>query len=120
MTATPSELLNEAVAKRAGFRCEYCLLPVQGQVAPFELDHIVPRKHGGATVLDNLAYACPHCNAHKWAHTHGLDPESSQSVAIFNPRTQSWAEHFEWVDALAGAPQGLAGSYQEVSIQFFP
>jgi len=46
--------------------------------------------------MANMALACPHCNARKWAHMDGEDPASGQQVALFNPRTQRWEEHFQW------------------------
>jgi hypothetical protein len=91
-----SGLLREAVVQRADNRCEYCQLPAQLQVGGFEIDHILPRSRGGQTELTNLALACPNCNAHKWAHLDGEDPESRQYVLLFNPRTQGWGEHFQW------------------------
>jgi hypothetical protein len=65
-------------------------------VGRFPIDHVIPRTSGGPTQLDNLALACPHCNAHKWAHTRDLDPLSGELVSLYNPRTQVWAEHFQW------------------------
>lgn len=91
-----SEQLRVVVIGRANNRCEYCQLPAQFQISGFEIDHIRPRSRGGQTDLANLALACPHCNAHKWAHTDGEDTESGQRVALFNPRAQSWEEHFQW------------------------
>jgi hypothetical protein len=44
----------------------------------------------------NLAWACPHCSARKWAYIDGEDPISGQVVALFNPRTYAWADHFQW------------------------
>lgn len=88
--------LRDTVIRRAGFRCEYCQLPAQLQVGGFEIDHILPRSRGGQTDLANLALACPHCNARKWAHLDGEDPESGQRVALFNPRIQKWGDHFQW------------------------
>jgi hypothetical protein len=93
-----SGALREAVIERAGNRCEYCQLPAQLQVGGFEIDHIEPRSRGGQTVLSNLALACPNCNAHKWAHIDGEDPESGQHALLFNPRQQRWVDHFEWSD----------------------
>jgi HNH endonuclease len=46
-----------AVEQRAEFRCEYCRLPVRGQIATFPIDHPMPRSSGGPTVLANLALA---------------------------------------------------------------
>ncbi len=47
------------VRNRAGDVCEYCQLP-QGPFpfSLFHIEHIVPRKHGGATLDDNLCLAC--------------------------------------------------------------
>jgi HNH endonuclease len=54
-----SEATRAAVVARAGHRCEYCHLPTRGQVGTFPIDHVTPRSLAGATVLDNLALACP-------------------------------------------------------------
>ena len=94
--SAPPETLRDAVVRRAGHRCEYCQLSAQLQVGGFELDHIVPRSRGGQRDMANMALACPHCNARKWAHIDGEDPVSEQRVALFNPRTQRWDEHFQW------------------------
>jgi hypothetical protein len=95
MSALPDPL-RDAVVRRAGNRCEYCQLPSQLQVGGFEVDHILPRSRGGQTDFAHLALACPHCNARKWAHIDGEDPESGQQASLFNPRTQRWEEHFQW------------------------
>ena len=92
----PPDPFRAAVVRRAGNRCEYCQLPAQLQVGGFEVDHIVPRSRGGQTDWANVALACPHCNARKWAHVEGEDPASGQQVALFNPRTQRWEDHFQW------------------------
>jgi hypothetical protein len=91
-----AEQFREAVVKRADNRCEYCQLPAQFQISGFEIDHILPRSRGGQTDLANVTLACPHCNARKWAHIDGEDPDSGQRVALFNPRTQRWEDHFQW------------------------
>jgi hypothetical protein len=81
---------------RAGSRCEYCLLPTEGQVGRFPIDHVIPRVDGGVTELSNLALACSRCNAAKWKHTQGIDPMTGETVPLFNPRVTSWAQHFRW------------------------
>src|SRR5205085_6679204 len=70
--------------------------PQQGQVGRFPIDHIIPRSQGGLTDLANLALACPHCNARKWAHTTGPESAAGAPVALFNPRTAIWEQHFAW------------------------
>jgi hypothetical protein len=97
LSAFPDHI-RAAVVDRANGACEYCMLPAEGQIAPFPIDHVWPRSEGGPTVLDNLALACPHCNGRKWAAIDELDPESGERVALFNPRTQVWSDHFQWSD----------------------
>jgi HNH endonuclease len=96
MNAPSSNPLRDEVIRRAGNRCEYCQLPAQLQIGGFEIDHILPRSRGGQTAMANLALACPHCNAHKWAYIDGEDPVSGQTIVLFNPRIQAWEEHFQW------------------------
>jgi len=57
--------LERLVRDRADGRCEYCRLPQAGSRAPFEIDHIIARKHRGRTVAGNLALSCVYCNAHR-------------------------------------------------------
>lgn len=64
----------------------------------FEFEHIVPISRGGTTTLDNIAFACGGCNRHKYAKMSVLDPVLQKMVAIYNPREQSWSEHFAWSD----------------------
>jgi hypothetical protein len=87
---------RNSVEQRAGYRCEYCRLPIRGQVATFPIDHILPRNSGGKTALFNLALACPHCNGHKWAHVSAADPLTAEVVPLFNPRVDRWEDHFQW------------------------
>jgi hypothetical protein len=88
--------LHAEVVRRADHRCEYCRLSQLGQEATFHIDHVVPRAAGGPTNADNLALACVSCSLHKWARLTAVDPESGAQAALFNPRTQVWAEHFRW------------------------
>ena len=90
------DALRTAVIRRAGERCEYCLLTSRFQVGGFELDHIHPLSGGGPTTLDNLAFACPVCNGCKLNHLEGLDSITGEAVPLFNPRAQSWHDHFQW------------------------
>jgi hypothetical protein len=95
VTLIPARI-REAVVQRAGNRCEYCRLAQESQVATFPVDHVLPSALEGATELENLALACPRCNAQKWTHVEAADPASGVLVPLFNPRTQLWAEHFRW------------------------
>jgi hypothetical protein len=44
--------LDQAVRSRAGYMCEYCLMPQAASDLRFPLDHIVALQHGGATNLE--------------------------------------------------------------------
>jgi ATP adenylyltransferase len=57
--------LRYEVLKRAGHRCELCGIPAVERA--IEVDHIVPRKHGGEDDLTNLQALCFKCNANKGA-----------------------------------------------------
>ena len=90
-------LTRRHVRERAGHRCEYCHLPeAQSPLARLQIEHIVPRKHGGGDDPANLALACIACNLHKGANLTGIDPDTTQVIELFHPRTQPWDEHFAW------------------------
>jgi ATP adenylyltransferase len=57
--------LRYEVLKRAGFRCELC--GISADERAIEVDHILPRKHGGEDNLTNLQALCFKCNANKGA-----------------------------------------------------
>ena len=68
----PSVALNAEVRHRAGGRCEYCQFPEIHAVIPFEVEHVIPIKHGGLTDSANLALACFYCNRYKGPNVAGL------------------------------------------------
>jgi len=96
---TISAALRTRVRRQARQRCEYCQTPewITGLVC--EIDHIIPRAHGGSTTFDNLCLACSACNAYKQAKMHATDPETGQEVPLFHPRRQRWHEHFAWSES---------------------
>ena len=61
---------------------------------PHEADHVIAEKHGGATSLENLAWACFYCNRFKGSDLASVDPTSQKAVFLFNPRGQRWHRHF--------------------------
>jgi hypothetical protein len=60
----------------------------------FHIEHVMPRKHGGASTETNLALACHACNLHKGPNLSGIDPDTGSVVLLFNPRIQKWDDHF--------------------------
>jgi hypothetical protein len=77
---------------------------------PFHLDRIVARQHGGETTLENLAFACCHCNRYKGPNVVRVDPQSRRIVRLFDPRQHVWDEHFRWRGArlIRKTPSGRA------------
>ena len=81
------------VHQRAGNRCEYCQTAQRVIGQAMHVEHVNP---DGGDDLENLCLACPNCNLSKARATSASDPETNTVVALFNPRTQVWSEHFEW------------------------
>jgi hypothetical protein len=88
--------VQRLVARRADGHCEYCGLSQEGQEARFHVDHVVPIARGGATVEENLALACVSCSLRKAARQCARDPQTGTDAPLFNPRIDSWKEHFCW------------------------
>jgi len=95
-----SEPLRRFIAERAAYRCEYCLLHEDDSYSPHQIDHIISRKHGGLSELDNLAYACLRCNAWKGSDVGSVDPQTGEFVSLFNPRRHRWSDHFVFEGAV--------------------
>lgn len=101
MSSSPQRIslaLRQQVAEAARFWCGYCLTS-QLVIGPLlEIDHIIPESRGGTNDENNLCLACPMCNSHKADRQEGVDPETTTTVRLFIPRTDSWNEHFEWIE----------------------
>jgi len=98
MSKNIPDSLRSAVAKRADFRCEYCRRPESDSFLRYQADHILSRKHGGTTTLENLAFACPTCNNFKGTDFGTILTDEEIVVRLFNPRKQIWFDHFEVAD----------------------
>lgn len=92
--------LRELVARRAQYRCEYCLLREDDSYTPHQVDHIVSRKHGGLSGHENLAYCCLRCNLWKGTDLGSVSLVTGELIPFFNPRRDSWTEHFRLDGAL--------------------
>jgi HNH endonuclease len=91
-----SQTLAQRVWQRARVRCEYCQMPQEFDPLPFQIDHIIARKHRGRTRMENLALACFACNNHKGPNIAGIDPDTYAVTPLFHPRRDDWQEHFIW------------------------
>ena len=81
-----SKSLRATVREWDNYHYAYCHSPESLAVTPFEIDHIVPRRAGGRTELDNLCLACPECNRHKYTRQTAVDPQTNQEASLFHPR----------------------------------
>ena len=88
--------LERLIWRRAQRTCEYCQMPREYDELPFEIDHILARKHGGPTTAQNRALACFPCNNHKGPNIAGRDPLTGRIVRLFHPRRHKWRQHFLW------------------------
>ncbi|MEK7729771.1 MAG: HNH endonuclease signature motif containing protein [candidate division KSB1 bacterium] len=94
-TTKISPSVRRLVQDRAQGCCEYCLTPEMALLCPYEIDHIISQKHGGATSPENLAFCCVRCNKHKGSDITSIDPQTEEIVRLFHPRRDHWAVHFQ-------------------------
>jgi hypothetical protein len=87
--------IKRLVHERAAGCCEYCRTAEANSGQTMQVDHIDPQ---GGDGLENLCLSCWNCNNHKRKATIVTDPETQKSVPLYNPRTQQWDAHFEWID----------------------
>jgi hypothetical protein len=102
--------LRQLVIERAQGKCEYCLIHQDDSIYSHEVDHVIARKHGGQTVAENLALSCLSCNRHKGSDLTTFDPLSNEIVPLFNPRRQTWSDHFtlDGIHIIGITPTGRA------------
>ena len=91
--------LRRQLAERAGDACEYCRLPNAASLYALQVDHIIPEKQGGPTVLENLALACRECNHYKGYSVVKHYYESGKTILLFNPRKELWVSHFAMLES---------------------
>jgi hypothetical protein len=108
MSTDISELLRHQVVERAYHVCEYCLLHEDDTFWGCEIDHIISRKHDGATEAGNLAYACAVCNSYKGSDIATLVGQPPKLTRLFHPRSDRWLDHFQ-LNAVLIEPLGEAG-----------
>jgi hypothetical protein len=99
MTYIP-DTLRQQVIDRAEGRCEYCLILQRYSLYSHEIDHIIPEKHRGETVFDNLCLAGLECNRAKGSDFGSFDPQTGEIMRLFNPHLQVWHDHFRLDGAL--------------------
>jgi hypothetical protein len=96
--------LTRLVWQRAKGRCKYCQMPQTADDATFEIDHIIARKHIGATLASNLCLSCYYCNSFKGSDLTSLDPKTRKITPLFNPRRHKWAKNFPLARCIPDGP----------------
>lgn len=96
MAARVSARQKRLVRERARGYCEYCLTPESFSPQDHSIEHFRPQSKEGQTDLENLVLSCQGCNNHKYNKTGGIDPVTGETALLFNPREQSWYDHFAW------------------------
>lgn len=91
--------LRQQVIGRASERCEYCHIPQDYDVLPFQIDHIIAIKHHGTSEISNLALACFNCNSFKGPNIAGIEQASQTVTRLFHLRRDQWHQHFGWHQA---------------------
>lgn len=91
---------RDLVRERAEACCEYCRVSDGAYPVPFHVEHIVASVHQRDDRPDNLAWACPRCNAYKGPNLATIDPDGGTQVQLFNPREHRREEHFELRDGV--------------------
>jgi len=91
---------REYVMSRADHCCEYCRMPLRFSLFSFHVDHIISLKHGGKTIVSNLALACGICNVNKGTDIGTFLENESDIVRFFHPRKDVWNEHFEIMEGV--------------------
>ena len=94
MATDISEEMRRQVADRANRQCEYCLISDDDSGFSHQVDHIVSRKHGGVSTLENLALSCVLCNRYKGTDIASIDPDTGAVIRLLNPRQDRWTDHF--------------------------
>ncbi len=74
--------LCEQVRQRADCACEFCGVSEIDVGGLLTIDHFHPRSKGGAETLENLIYACIHCNQYKQDYW----PRDDLAPRLWNPR----------------------------------
>jgi 5-methylcytosine-specific restriction endonuclease McrA len=75
------------------------MMPETYSFIGYEVDHIIPLKHGGTNAVENLAWSCAICNKNKGTDVATYLFPSSKLVPLFNPRRDKWDEHFLLTEA---------------------
>lgn len=78
---------RRAIYKRDNYQCQYC--GKKGE----NIDHVIPKSHGGKTDWTNVVLSCVNCNARKGART----PEEANMKLLKQPKKPKYNLGFDGV-----------------------
>ena len=93
---TVSAAVRQRVRTQAFNRCGYCHVPQELVWGTLEIEHLLPPALGGTDDEENLWIACRACNRNKSDLVLAVDPLTGEECRLFNPRLDSWNDHFCW------------------------
>jgi 5-methylcytosine-specific restriction endonuclease McrA len=94
---------RQAIREAFGFCCGYCGVSESDIGGELQIDHYRPSTKGGEDSLDNLVYACVHCNRFKGNYwPDGDDPDS---FYILHPGENDLSTHLQMT--ASGRMEGL-------------
>jgi len=94
VTARIPARVRAQVRRRARGRCEYCLIYEEDSYTGYQVDHIIARKHGGQTILSNLAFACVLCNRSKGSDVAAPDSSDRRDCSVVSSSPPTMAGTF--------------------------
>ena len=94
---------RQEVRQTHNFRCGYCGVSESDIGGQLEIDHYRPTTKGGRDNLDNLVYACVHCNRFKG--NYWPDGDDPQSFYLLHPGEDELSQHVQIT--VSGRIEGL-------------
>jgi hypothetical protein len=73
---------------------------IRAREGVFVVGPLLPHRSGRISIgtvdpEDQPADACERCNLFKGSDLAGIDPQTGQVERLYNPRADTWAQHFE-------------------------
>lgn len=94
---------KQNVFARDRWTCQYC--GIKKEVAELTVDHVTPRSQGGITCWENVATACPECNARKADKT----PQQAGMKLRRQPERPEWVPLMTLKVSRERAPESWKG-----------
>jgi hypothetical protein len=94
VAADISEEMRRLVADRANRQCEYSFINEADSGFHHQVDHVVSRKHGGMSTLENLVWLVCSAIDTRALTSHSIDSETGSVTRLLNPRQDRWSDHF--------------------------